>query len=322
MKPSIFVGSSSEGLPYAKAIKARLAADAEVVVWDSSVAVSAVLVEALLGFSYQFDFAILVLTPDDLLESRGVESRSPRDNVLFELGIFMSTLGRLKTYVVTTKGVKLPSDLEGVTLAYIDPTRADAPVGQMVDTACGKIRTAMQSARDQSTFGLRPSTALAFGYFKNFLEPVCLAFAEYGTTITVSAGETEPPITAADEDIRFIVAVSEDQRRLAPEVVTYLRKRDSSFHEVILKSAKRSFPFYTLMRKRDGDAWEFFDVPTTLRMSYEILEKALPESDSNVRDDIFRREVANFQETIERLAKQSPIQTDIEVRELDSYLGL
>ena len=41
----------------------------------------------------RFDFAILVLTADDLVASRDVLSTAPRDNVLFELGLFMGGLG-------------------------------------------------------------------------------------------------------------------------------------------------------------------------------------------------------------------------------------
>lgn len=63
------------------------------------------------------DFAILLLTADDTTASRGRRKASPRDNVVFELGLFMGSLGRDRTFVVSPKGVdlKLPTDLLGLT---------------------------------------------------------------------------------------------------------------------------------------------------------------------------------------------------------------
>ena len=45
----------------------------------------------------KFDFAVLIMTPDDLTEKRGVSEMSPRDNVIFELGLFMGALGPART---------------------------------------------------------------------------------------------------------------------------------------------------------------------------------------------------------------------------------
>ena len=54
-------------------------------------------IEALEEELAQSDFAVLTLTPDDQTESRGKVSMAPRDNVLFELGLFMGRLGRNRT---------------------------------------------------------------------------------------------------------------------------------------------------------------------------------------------------------------------------------
>ena len=63
------------------------------------------------------DFAVLILTPDDISLSRGKEMLSPRDHVLFELGLFMGRLGRRRAYYVFVESgnVKLPGDLLGLT---------------------------------------------------------------------------------------------------------------------------------------------------------------------------------------------------------------
>ena len=48
--------------------------------------------------SLKTDFAVLVLTPDDITLSRGTTIASPRDNAIFELGLFMGTNGRNRTF--------------------------------------------------------------------------------------------------------------------------------------------------------------------------------------------------------------------------------
>jgi hypothetical protein len=63
------------------------------------------------------------LSPDDLLTSRNESTAAPRDNVLFELGLFMGALGRKRTFIVYDRSakLKLPSDLAGVAAATFEP---------------------------------------------------------------------------------------------------------------------------------------------------------------------------------------------------------
>lgn len=123
-RPSVFIGSSSEGLRIAKAVQVLLDESCEVTIWSQGVfGLSEGTLEALVSAADQFDFAVLVLTPDDLVESRGCTGTAPRDNVLFELGLFMGSLGRQRTFVVydRTVAIRLPSDLAGVTSATFEP---------------------------------------------------------------------------------------------------------------------------------------------------------------------------------------------------------
>ena len=71
--------------------------------------------ETLVEKAGTFSHAILVLTPDDMLIKRADAAPAARDNVLFELGLFMGALGRERTFVVTEQSVQLPTDLAGIT---------------------------------------------------------------------------------------------------------------------------------------------------------------------------------------------------------------
>jgi len=108
----------------AKTIQLLLDTSCEVTIWSQGVfGLSHGTLESLVGVLDNFDFAVLVLTPDDLVTSRQIEGSAPRDNVIFELGLFMGSLGRTRTFIVYDRksGLSLPSDLAGVSAATYEP---------------------------------------------------------------------------------------------------------------------------------------------------------------------------------------------------------
>ncbi len=124
-QPHLFIGSSRESLPVAEAIKDGLASmPFSTYLWtDDIFTASKTNIESLESELERSDFAILVLGPDDKVFSRGKDAEAPRDNVLFELGLFMGALSRRRTFFVIPTGLnlKIPSDLLGVTPLQYDP---------------------------------------------------------------------------------------------------------------------------------------------------------------------------------------------------------
>jgi hypothetical protein len=121
----IFVASASEGLDVANAVRDALGRNTRLRprLWnEGTFKPSMTFIEAIEGELNRCDFAVLTLTPDDWLTSRGHVSMAPRDNVLFELGLFMGRLGRERTYFVCDKNenVKIPTDLLGVNPATFE----------------------------------------------------------------------------------------------------------------------------------------------------------------------------------------------------------
>lgn len=122
--PSLFIGSSTEGIEIAREVELQLDADANVTKWNDGVFhLGEGTLESLVNALDHFDFAVLVLRPDDLIETQGQRYTSPRDNVLFELGLFMGRLGPRRTFILSEHGadLKLPSDLAGITRATYRP---------------------------------------------------------------------------------------------------------------------------------------------------------------------------------------------------------
>jgi len=141
MRPSVFVGSSSEGLKIAGAIQVLLDEKCEVEIWSQGAfGLSEGTLESLLRASTQFDYAILVLTADDLLIKKDSERNVARDNVIFELGLFMGSIGRDRTFIVSdrTKNIKLPTDLAGITFCTFQP-HASGNLEASLGAACQKI---------------------------------------------------------------------------------------------------------------------------------------------------------------------------------------
>ena len=119
-RPTTFIGSSVEGLPIAEALQQNLDRAAQCVLWSQGVfGLMSGTLEALVTQLQTFDFAVLVLTPDDMVTARDDTKPVARDNVLFEFGLFIGALGRERTFGIYERnsGIKLPSDLAGVTLA-------------------------------------------------------------------------------------------------------------------------------------------------------------------------------------------------------------
>jgi hypothetical protein len=152
--PSMFIGSSGEGHKVAEHIQLLLERDCEAEIWSQGVfGLSQGTLESLILALGRFDFAVLVLTADDLVESRGEKRHAARDNVIFELGLFIGALGRERTFMVydRTAPPKLPSDLHGITAAEYAP-HSRGNLQAALGPACTRIKN------EVSRLGRREST--------------------------------------------------------------------------------------------------------------------------------------------------------------------
>lgn len=158
MRPQLFIGSSAKSVRFAYAIQQNLEDDAEVTVWKQGIfKLTKSAVENLVGALGRSDFAVFVFAPDDTVQLGNKKYSAVRDNVVFELGLFMGKLGRDRVFVVTPKrsDLRIPTDLAGITLGRFDPDRNDKNLEAAFGPFCNQVRT---SIRDR---GPRvPSTVL------------------------------------------------------------------------------------------------------------------------------------------------------------------
>ena len=147
-RPVLFVGCSSESLPIAHAIQSALDHDPTLVkVWtDDTFQASSFPIESLERELQHIDFAALVLSPDDVIVSRDTTRGAPRDNVIFELGLFMGALGHSRTFLVYPRDVdiKIPTDLMGITPLTYDSSSLCEPAAALAP-ACNKMRNIIRA---------------------------------------------------------------------------------------------------------------------------------------------------------------------------------
>jgi hypothetical protein len=121
-KPRIFLGSSGKQTKLLQALTRGLEDVCHVDPWTSSFNPGTTTLARLVQLAHEVDFAAFVFARDDWTTaspsaspSAGPGQASPRDNVVFEAGLFGGVLGMRRTFILHARGAKLPSDLLGLT---------------------------------------------------------------------------------------------------------------------------------------------------------------------------------------------------------------
>lgn len=171
MRRRLFIGSSGEHVHICEMIKSHIDAKCsdwlDVEIWKGSGVF--VLNEGTLGMLVQaareFDYGVFVAAPDDCLFKRGHKMKVTRDNVLFEAGLFMGSLGRYRTFIIASSIVSLPSDFNGATVIMY--TGHEPAMGQL-----DKLTEALIKTKSCYRLDHMSSTSLAYGYYEGFIKPV------------------------------------------------------------------------------------------------------------------------------------------------------
>ena len=152
---SLFIGSSSESTGLAEALQLNLEGRNEIrpTVWTQGIfQPSSFALDSLREAVDKADFGVFLFAPDDVLKIRGEERSAVRDNVIFELGLFMGTLGRTRTFVVKPRAadIRMPSDLFGLIAIEYDAEWADREPQPALGPTATKI------ANQATQLGSRP----------------------------------------------------------------------------------------------------------------------------------------------------------------------
>lgn len=197
---NLFIASSGASVQVARLIADNLEARGCAIarVWDEGVfTLNQGVLERLFDIVSQYDFAVMIWGPDDVIESRGESAASPRDNVMFECGLFMGRLGRERVFIVCDKSanVKVPSDFAGITLAYYDGVRIDRNEGDAaVRSACDRIESAIKTIRFPEFVGAWRSRFIMTANLdhQEVIDDLAITPSREGILINSLASKTEP----------------------------------------------------------------------------------------------------------------------------------
>jgi hypothetical protein len=126
-KPCVFLGSSSESQEYARVVQSLIFdVGGEVTAWwsDDAFPAGKTFIESLFELTTRTNASLLLASPDDKVTKRGDLQFAPRDNIMFEHGLFAGAHGRGRAAIATVGNPSLPTDLLGVvvlSLQQVEP---------------------------------------------------------------------------------------------------------------------------------------------------------------------------------------------------------
>lgn len=260
MKPRIFIGSSTEGLPVAQRIKSYFEPNYECYIWNDGIfKFNEGFLETLLKSASLFDFGFMVFAADDISRIRKKEYKTTRDNVLFEYGLFLGRVGIDRAYVLKEDSVKIPSDLAGITLlSYNTKIEQDKKIPD--DDFEHQLATLKKNIDEKVALGhlgLLPSTVIAISYFENFIKILTDEIMRLGNNIQIGNKIYK------SAKIRIVIpkTLDADMKRQA---TLYFRK--IHFESCPIDTAHRSYPIYVESYSEDNvkDEIVIADMPTIL----------------------------------------------------------
>lgn len=146
-KPRLFIASSIESLPIAEAVNVNLDHDLEITIWkNGTFKLSSSTIDDLVEKSSTVDFALFIFTPDDISSIRSKQHHVVRDNVIFEMGLFVGAIGKSRSFILKPRDTEmhLPTDLLGVTPADYDHARSDGDLVSATNRACSLIKSEIE----------------------------------------------------------------------------------------------------------------------------------------------------------------------------------
>lgn len=142
-KPRLFIASSVESLAVAEAVNVNLDHEFEVTLWkNGTFKLSSSTIDDLVEKSSLVDFALFIFAPDDIATIRSRNEHVVRDNVIFEMGLFVGAIGKSRSFILKPRDIEmhLPTDLLGVTPADYDACRTDNDLVSATNRACSLIK--------------------------------------------------------------------------------------------------------------------------------------------------------------------------------------
>ena len=214
---------------------------------------------------------ILVASKDDISLKRLWFYNTMRDNVLFETGLFLGSLGLQRAFLITSDRISLPTDYSGVTVVRYNKKN----LSSNIDTIIAEIE------KTKGSYNLKPlpAAALAFGYFENFVLP-------FGAKHYVNNSKFQLKI-------------------LIPSNISDINAQKTKYkseHPSTETDGGRPIAY-----EYNEDKGCYWDIPTTLSTIYHLIDYIIPSLEIGMnaeREDWIQHELRNFGGTLEMLIRK------------------
>lgn len=301
LKPTLFIGSSKEGLEVARLVKTHLSEFADCRIWNEDVfELNQSYFDTLKDVLNLYEYGVLIGTADDLQISRGEERWQARDNVLFEFGMFLGRLGTNKVFFLKESGTKIPSDLSGIALLEFS-SKMDNLEAQIREN-CRQIIHHITQKSSGFDGGLFPSLPLAFGYFHNSIIPLCQQLTR--NPVAKIEGET-----CQIQDFQVEVLIPDQLPRDVKEIVEVMKAQKKWRQIEIPNTDRRSYIFYCVPTEHSStEKITIYDIPTTLNALNQTIDEFVGRG--RVGKDIKvqlveQREIRYFRRVVDHLCQGS-----------------
>lgn len=289
MKRKIFIGSSSEGLKIAQAIKKKIEDECgdwlQCDIWNEGeiFKVNSGTLDSLVRASRRYDYGILVATADDKTIKRRLIHKSMRDNVLFEMGLFLGSLGLDRAFLFANIKISVPSDFNGVTLIRYHKKRdIESKVSELVDH--------LKNTKNSYPLKPLPSSALALGYYEDYVVHLARKLSEEGP------------------DWKLYIIVPNEIHKLLDRIKLY--KEETNSNQV--------FPERPSTYQYPNSSREYWDIPTTLLTLDKLVDFLNPVRGIGIDNENLewkKQEIRNFIGTLQALINKNPFKDKIEFME-------
>jgi len=300
-KPKIFIGSSTAGYAVAEKVKGYLSTNNDCYLWrDQGVwEVNKSTFDNLLRMANYFDFGVFVATSDDLTLTNDKLVIEPRDNVILEMTLFLGTLGRDKSFLLVEDGIKLPSDFSGIYMPRFTPGKDDT-----IEKACSEFADKIEEHFRVGHLSLYPTTALALGYYKNFVS---------GLVEGVRNAEALNFGGVNYTDFRLKVVLPKDLHGSIREKAAVFYQRHG-FVENAIKTPFRRHPAWFQLDPQNAPQAIMYDMPSTLTGIDDAIEMIIEKGykgRSKIQEVIEQRELNNFWRVLQIKIDESPFAKQI-----------
>jgi hypothetical protein len=307
-KPKIFIGSSTSGYTVAEKVKIYLSKGYDCYLWkDPGVwEINKSTFDNLLRMANYFDFGIFVATSDDLTLTNDKIVIEPRDNVILEMALFLGALGRDKSFLLVEDGIKLPSDFNGIYMPRFNITKDDT-----IEAACGEFGEKIEEHFRLGHLSLYPTTALALGYYKNFVS---------GLVEGIRQAEVLNVNGVDYTDIKVKIVLPKDLKGAIREKAGLFYQRHG-FVENTIKTPFRKHPAWFQLDPKNAPQAIMYDMPSTLTGIDDAIEMILEKGykgRTKIQEVIEQREINNFGRVLQMKIDESPFAKQI-VEIIDEY---